>query len=80
MENIQSQELPGAEKRFVPSAFASAFEKQRGKLGNWIEQNNEAIFDAFVGRVVKILHDNPGMTLFEFLPLLQPTIGPTPLR
>lgn len=72
MKNIPSQNLPDGEKGFVPSTFAESFEKQHGKFGDWIEKNNEAIFDAFVGRVVKILNDNPQISLVEFSRSLVP--------
>jgi hypothetical protein len=54
------------------SKFADVFERSHEKFGNWIEKNNEAIFDAFVGRVVKILNDNPKISLIEFVRFLMP--------
>lgn len=67
-----SSETPNGEESIVPSKFADAFEKQYGKFGDWIEKNNEAIFDAFVSRVVKILNNNPGMSWVEFFCSLMP--------
>lgn len=72
MSKAYSSEAQTIEDAPALSKFADALERSHGRLGNWIEKNNEAIFDTFVSHVVKILHDNPGMTLFEFLPLLQP--------
>lgn len=70
IENF-SEVLVGKEPPAL-SKFAGVFERSHGKFGNWIEKNNEAIFDAFVRRVVKILNDNPKISLVEFVRFLMP--------
>ncbi len=69
---VHSSETSNGVESIVLSKFADSFENQHGKFGDWIEKSNEAIFDAFVSRVVGILHNNPGISLIDFIRSLTP--------